>query len=315
MRLGEWRKTAPSKESMSSRVLAVLRPVLVDLGAEADAECWVAWGDDPDSRYSILASTVAGLITMAVRITGPDGPRATAKLVRWSKVSVTELGVEASGGHRIVAVQVESLVLKGVDDEADRICEFVRGLLAGIDGRNPTPIPLALLQGAAAMATVVPPATADEKAAGTAAPSKTTLKRGDDDSAAPAGPKPVGPKPVGPKPVGVSKPKAVPSAAKPVSKPAPKAADKPAALALVPAPVPKPSPEAAPSTTPVATPPPPTPIAARAAAAHHLDKAAATARPSSEPEPEPEPDRSGWVGPHPIEDSEREPVKPRPWKP
>ena len=303
MRLGEWRKTAPSKESMSSRVLAVLRPVLVDLGAEADAECWVAWGDDPDSRYSILASTLAGLITMAVRITGPDGPRATAKLVRWSKVSVSELGVEASGGHRIVAVQVESLVLKGVDDEADRICEFVRGLLAGIDGRNSTPIPLALLQGAAAVATVVPPATADEKAAGTAAPSKAPLKRGDDDSAAPAGPKPVG----------VSKPKVVPSAAKPVSKPAPKAADKPAALALVPAPVPKPSPDAAPSTTPVAPPPPPTPIAARAAAAHHLDKAVATVRPSSEPESEP--DRSEWVGPHPIEDSEREPVKPRPWKP
>jgi len=108
MRLGEWRKAAPTKESMSTKVLAVLRPVLVDLGADADAECWVAWGDDPESRYSILSPTVAGLITMAVRITGPDGPRATAKLVRWSKVAVSELSVEASGGHRIVAVQVEN---------------------------------------------------------------------------------------------------------------------------------------------------------------------------------------------------------------
>ena len=127
MRLGEWRKTAPSKDSLSTRVLGVVRPVLVDLGADSDAECWVAWGDDPESRYSILAPTVAGLISMAVRLTGPDGPRATAKLVRWSKVAVSELGVEASGGHRIVAVQAESLVLKGIDDEADRICEFVRG--------------------------------------------------------------------------------------------------------------------------------------------------------------------------------------------
>ena len=141
MRLSEWRKKAPTKESMSSRVLAVLKPLLVDLGADADADCWVAWGDDPEYRYSILAPTVAGLISVAVRLSGPDdGPRVTARLIRWPKVAVTELGIEASGGQRLVAVQVESLVLKGIDDEADRICEFVRGLIAAIDDRNPAPI-------------------------------------------------------------------------------------------------------------------------------------------------------------------------------
>ena len=304
MRLGEWRKTAPSKESLSSRVLAILRPVLVDLGAEADAECWIAWGDDPESRYSILAPTVAGVIAMAVRITGPDGPRATAKLIRWSKLSVSELAIEASGGHRIVAVQVESLVLKGIDAEADRICEFVRGLLAGIDGRNPMPIPLALVQAAAALGTVVNmPVADDTEEAGSPPPSKGSAKRAERDSESASGPKPVG----------VRAPKAVPSAAKPASKSAPKSADKPAALALVPPPTPGSAPAATPA-APATTPAPPTPIAARTAAAHHPDQAAAApAHPASEPEPEP--DRSEWVGHHPIEGPAREPVKPRPWKP
>ena len=75
MRLSEWRKTAPNKESMSNRVLAVLRPVLVDLGADSDAECWVYWGDDPEQRYTVLAPTVAGLVTVAVR------PSASASVV------------------------------------------------------------------------------------------------------------------------------------------------------------------------------------------------------------------------------------------
>ncbi|MGA2512524.1 MAG: hypothetical protein ABSG37_02745 [Candidatus Limnocylindrales bacterium] len=145
MRLNEWRKTAGPKELLNDRVLTVLGPVLTDLGAALDPECWVVWGDDPEVRYSVLAPTIAGLIIVTVRPTGSvDGPRATGKLVRWPKLSISELGVEASGGHRIVAVQVENIVLKGMDGEADRICEFVRELIAGVDDRNPTPVPIAV---------------------------------------------------------------------------------------------------------------------------------------------------------------------------
>ena len=137
MLLSEWRKTAPNRECMSSKILAVLKPVLADLGAAGDPACWVLWGEDPEFRYSVMAPTQAGLITVAVRVSGAgsEGPRATGKLVRWGKLQVSELGLEAADGHRIVAVQVEGQVLKGVDDEADRICEFLLGLLAGIDGR------------------------------------------------------------------------------------------------------------------------------------------------------------------------------------
>ncbi len=89
-------------------------------------------------KYSILASSLGGLIAVAVRpIGGEEGPRATGKLVRWSKLSISELSVEASGGHRMVAVQVDSHVLKGFDDNADLICEFVRGLIAGVENRTP----------------------------------------------------------------------------------------------------------------------------------------------------------------------------------
>jgi hypothetical protein len=137
MLLSEWRKGAPNRETLNNKVLAVLKPVLTDLGADADPAAWVLWGDDPEFRYSVLAPTPAGLIVAAVRLGGnSDGPRVTGKLVRWGKLAVGELSVESSAGHRIVATQVEGQVLKGVDEEADRICEFVRELLAGIDGRN-----------------------------------------------------------------------------------------------------------------------------------------------------------------------------------
>ena len=136
MLLSEWRKTAPNRECMSNKVLDVLKPVLADLGADGDPGCWVIWGEDPEYRYSIMAPTPAGLAMIAVRLSGgEEGPRATGKLVRWAKLQVSELSVEASGGIRIVAVQVEGQVLKGMDEEAGKICEFVRGLLAGIDGR------------------------------------------------------------------------------------------------------------------------------------------------------------------------------------
>jgi hypothetical protein len=302
MRLSEWRKKAPSKESLSSRVLAVLKPVLVDMGAEADAECWVAWGDDPEYRYSILAPTLAGLVSVAVRLSGPDeGPRVTARLIRWPKVAVTELGIEASGSQRIVAVQVDALVLKGVDDEADRICEFVRELIASIDDRNPAPIRIAVRQGVAGLAGAVPDAGAAPPDRPAAAPTKQTVPPE---------------KPAAPKPSGHAARKApVATARKPVrtpAKPAPPASG--SALVPVAAPVSAPTPP-----EPPAAPEPPAPrkpIAERAAAAHHGDQPAPGPTRPAPSQAEPEPDQPEWVGPHPIEEApSHDGSRPRPWTP
>jgi hypothetical protein len=311
MRVGEWRKAAPNKEAMSSNVLAVLRPVLVDLGAEADAECWVVWGEDPESRYSVLAPTAAGLVTVAMRLNGPDGPRATAKLVRWSKLSVSELGIESSSGHRLVAVQVESHVLKGLDTEADRICEFVRGLIETIDGRNSTMIPVAAIAGVAATGRRGVPSGVDAVAAA------ATMDESEDEPAAKPATK-LRPAGVGQPLPADTGPKAVSSATKVLAKPAKPAGkngEKAGGLALVPPAKPgaasSPAAQAAPNGA--SGQPQPTPIAARAAAAHHPEPAPAKTPP---PPPPPEPDRSEWIGPHPIEEpSVHEPAKPRPWKP
>jgi hypothetical protein len=137
MLLSEWSSVAPSSGCMNQAVLDALGPVLSDMGAGGDPECWVAWGEDPDYRYSVLAPTVAGLVMVAVRLNpGSDaGPRAAAKLVRWPKIQIGEFSIEAADGHRVVAVQVEGLVLKGTDEAASSICEFVRGLIASSDGR------------------------------------------------------------------------------------------------------------------------------------------------------------------------------------
>lgn len=139
MRLSEWRAGASSRDSMTGKVLGVVEPVLEDLGAEPDPHCWVYWGEDPALRYSIMVPTAPGLIMCHVRVNVPqEGPRASGKLVRWNRVQVGDLAIETQGGHRLVSVQVEGMVIKGVDAEADRIATFVLALFAAIDGR---PIP------------------------------------------------------------------------------------------------------------------------------------------------------------------------------
>lgn len=140
MRLSEWRERAPSKEAMAPRVIDVVEPVLAALGAERDPGCWIVWSDDPAARYMLFVPTSTGLLQVAVRVNVPgEGPRASGKLIRWSRVSLGELAVEMADGHRLLSFQVEGQVLKGSDAEADTIAAFALELFAAIDGRPFTP--------------------------------------------------------------------------------------------------------------------------------------------------------------------------------
>jgi hypothetical protein len=141
MRLSEWGPRAPHKDSLTPRVVAVVAPVLATLGAGADPDCWIAWGDDPAARYLVLAPADAGLVMVNVRVNVPqEGPRASGKLVRWSRVQTGELTVEMASGHRLLGFQVEGQVLRGADEDADAIAAFASGLFAAMDGR-PRPAP------------------------------------------------------------------------------------------------------------------------------------------------------------------------------
>ena len=141
MRWSAWRAKAPFRDSVSPKVLTVVDAALAGLGAEADPECWVAWGDDPSSRYSVLAPTPSGLVQVYVRVSVPgEGPRAGGKLIRWGRLQLGELGIEIQGGHRLVTFQVESHVLSGADGAADAIGDFAQILFAAADGR-PVPLP------------------------------------------------------------------------------------------------------------------------------------------------------------------------------
>jgi hypothetical protein len=136
MRLSEWRASAPAKAAVVLKVAAVVDPVLVSLGAEADPHCWIAWGEEPANRYTIFVPTDPGLIAMFVRVNvAGEGPRATTKLVRWNKVVIGELAVETQAGHRMLSFQLESQVLRGVDSEADRAAAFALRVIAAVDGR------------------------------------------------------------------------------------------------------------------------------------------------------------------------------------
>ena len=141
MRLSDWRVRAPHKDAMAPKVIAVVGPVLGTLGAMPDPECWVVWGDDPQARYAVLVPTDAGLLQVLVRVNVPqEGPRASGKVIRWSRVQVGELALEMANGHRLVGFQVESHVLRGVDEEGDAIASFALELFAGIVDRSFTPM-------------------------------------------------------------------------------------------------------------------------------------------------------------------------------
>ena len=143
MRLSEWRAAAPSREAGSQKVAALVDPVLAALGSDDDPHGWVAWGDEPSVRYTILVPTAAGLISCFVRVNVPgEGPRASAKLIRWDRVQIGELAVETSAGHRLLSFQLEGNVLKGADETADRVAAFALEMFAAIDGRpRPEPRP------------------------------------------------------------------------------------------------------------------------------------------------------------------------------
>ena len=136
MRLSMWQAATPHQESVAAKVMTPAHDALELLGAGQDPECWIAWGDDPGIRWTILAPTAAGLVQVNVRVNVPgEGPRAAGKLVRWHRVQIGELSVEIQGGHRILTFQVESHLLHGADVEADAVAAFAGALFAAMDGR------------------------------------------------------------------------------------------------------------------------------------------------------------------------------------
>ena len=121
---------------MTAKVLTPAIEALALLGAGRDPDCWVAWGEDPAARYTILAPSPAGLVLVNARVNIPgEGPRASGKIVRWHRVQVGELSVEIQAGHRLITFQVESQLLHGADEEADLVAAFVDTIFAAIDGR------------------------------------------------------------------------------------------------------------------------------------------------------------------------------------
>jgi hypothetical protein len=148
MRLSDWGAAAPTRAAAGSKVLAVAEAALITLGATPESDCWVSWGEDPESRWVIFAPTPAGLIHAHVRVNVPqEGPRAAGKLVRWSRVQLGEVAAEAQGEHRVVSATLEGTMLRGVDADADAIGAFLQVVLAAIDGR---PLPVLVVPSAAA---------------------------------------------------------------------------------------------------------------------------------------------------------------------
>src|SRR4029078_13355320 len=85
MRLSEWRKAAPHKDAGSAKLAAVGDPARASLGAESDPHAWVAWGEEPGTRYTILVVTDPGLISCFVRLkVAGEGPGSCATAGAWA---------------------------------------------------------------------------------------------------------------------------------------------------------------------------------------------------------------------------------------
>lgn len=139
MRLSEWRTRGKSRDATAAKVWATVDPILAGLGSDPDPHGWVAWGDDPNIRFSVYVPTAAGMISCFVRVNIPgEGPRANAKLIRWNRIQIGELTLETQAGHRLLTFQLEGQVIRGVDVEADLGAAFALDLFAAMDGR-PTP--------------------------------------------------------------------------------------------------------------------------------------------------------------------------------
>jgi hypothetical protein len=181
-----------------------------------------------------------------------------------------------------------------MDGEADRICDFVRILIAGVDNRLQTPAPIA------AIGRVVPVAVETPAASPRASTRKETRTEAHITAqlAAPA-----------------TAPRAAAAAAPGAGSSAPKTSKSAKSSAPTVQPMAVPTAAAAPvgpepieaSKDDILEQPAPTPIAARTAARQS----------TSDVEPERELDRSGWVTPHSIEAQvPRKPTtKPRKWMP
>ncbi|MFI5254702.1 MAG: hypothetical protein ACHQ15_04525 [Candidatus Limnocylindrales bacterium] len=138
MRLSDWQATLRGQKLMTGKVATTFVSALELFGAGLDSDAWVAWGDDPEVHYSLLVIGDAGLIVVVVRVNVPlEGPRASAKVVRWGRVAIGELSVDVTRGHRQATAQVDNYILTGVDEDADRIGAFIGHVLMRIDGRTP----------------------------------------------------------------------------------------------------------------------------------------------------------------------------------
>jgi hypothetical protein len=138
MRLSEFVAACRAPEAVAPMVLATLTPMLVALGAGEDPHGWFVWGDEMSSRWTYIAPSPAGLVTCHVRVNvSGEGPRTSAKVSRWSRVQVGELSMESTpGGHRVASFQLDSLVLRGGDADADAVAAFAMTVLAAMDGRT-----------------------------------------------------------------------------------------------------------------------------------------------------------------------------------
>jgi hypothetical protein len=333
MRLSEWRRKAPGLDRIDNRVAAVLKALFADFGAEPDPDCYFAWGDDPEQRYSVLAAVPAGMVSIAVRnASGSEDARATARLTRWPKLAIGEFSIDATGDHRILAVQLESYVLKGVDDEADLIAEFIRGLVLEADNRASAPVTAdivkALTQSIARIAVPVAAAPAPPRAA--VARSASVARAVPSTAPRPAARRPrETPEEIALKPAAVRSPRARPTSPEPAGQVAPAEAPpeeppvgpvearpaEPAAepMALVVVEIEPAAEEAEPvaATPPVAPAAPRKPRAPRKPAAEATDKPKRPRRVHREwPQPA---DSPGWDGPLPANQKSKK--KPQRWAP
>jgi hypothetical protein len=134
MRFAEWRDGPEGRQRLPEKVIFLIETVTQTLGADGEVSCYVVRGDQPDSRFQVLAATSAGLMALNVRVNLPqEGPRVSGRLVRWGRVQAGEVAIEGHGGHVQVSAQFEGAVLQGLDSAAREIAVWMTEVYRNLD--------------------------------------------------------------------------------------------------------------------------------------------------------------------------------------
>ena len=137
MQFSDWCETDEGRRRIPEPLVTLIGNAMRTLGVPLDAPAHVIWGDQPGQRFMVMLACDAGLAILGVRPSTPqEGPRVSGRLLRWSRVQVGELAIEAHHGHVQASAQMEGQVLQGLDAAGAQVAGWMAEVYRRVEGAS-----------------------------------------------------------------------------------------------------------------------------------------------------------------------------------